>query len=190
MRKVLQQSYLVILLSTCLFFSCKDKGKISANIASSAVQDYIEQRPIYETATLYIGSVKWKALKDSSLINTYKALENKGYLHLDLDKEKKRFLSKDSNAYYTITLTDKAKPFVTEQGSKKVEVKTIEYVLDEATPLQVEKTGKVTATTIATLKKQTTDFYPLAKDKNSAAPFLKKEFKLKYKEETGWQLVR
>lgn len=190
MRTILRRSYILLFAFFGCFFACKDKGKINANIAQSAIQEYMAEHPIYETATLYIGHVKWRAIGDSNSINIYKTLENKGYLQLSLDKEKKRFLSKDSNVYYTITLTDKAKPFAVEQSSKKVEAKTIEYILDESTPLQVEKNGKTTANVIATFKKQTTDFYPLAKDKNSAAPFLKKDFKLKYKEDTGWQLVK
>lgn len=178
---------IIILIIECV--SCGDRASLSDNTALSAVQAYLKTNPIFETTIFNIGKVKFNS-KNQKELNAYKKLAAEGYIEMRLEKEKKKFLSKDSVYTYTVTLTDKTGPYVQKQKKEKVEIRTFEFQLDEKEKAKIELTSKNSGKVIVTLKKVETDFAVLNKDKNPNSPFITKTFKLKYKENEGWVVTK
>lgn len=104
--------------------ACGNSKSISERVAISEVGYYLESNPVYETAQIDYGEVKFRQKSDADLIATYLELEKGGYVTMELLKEHKRFLSKDSTFVYLVKLTDKSIPFVLEKTDKKATVKT------------------------------------------------------------------
>lgn len=171
--------------------ACGSDKSITDRVAMGEVGHYLEANPVYETADMEYGEVKFQKKADTELLDAYQGLEANGYLTLELLKERKRFLSKDSSFVYLIKLTDKSIPYVLEKTDRKVKVKTFEYRLDEDGGIHVEQTGKNRAKATVTLRKSETDFADFAKkgvDNN--ASFTKKTYSLRFNKETGWEVTK
>ncbi|QYN51115.1 MULTISPECIES: hypothetical protein [Apibacter] len=172
------------------FTACGDKASLSEDVALNSIEAYLKSNPIYETVEINIGEVKFSLKKDKNDLKAYKELEEKGYVNLNLVKQKKKFLSKDSVFTYEVKLTEKARPFVLKQKKETVEVKSLEYQLGDKEQARIELTGKKTAKAVLTLKKVVNDFSILGYDKNPHTDFIVKTFNLNYKKDKGWIVTK
>ena len=183
----------LLLVATCTvaFAACGSDKSISERVALGEVAHYLRSNPIYETADMEYGEVKFSQKSDTDQLAAYQRLEKEGYVTLELLKERKRFLSKDSTFVYLIKLTDKSIPFVLDKTDKRATVKTFEYALDEDGGVHVEQTGKNRAKATVTLRKTETDFADFAKKgADNNASFAKKTYSLRFNAETGWEVTK
>lgn len=181
----------IICCSIAALLACGSEKSISERIALAEVAHYLESNPVYETADIEYGEVKFAQKSDAEALVSYENLEKGGYVTLELLKERKRFLSKDSTFVYLIKLTDKSIPFVLEKTDKKATVKTFEYTLDDAGGVHIEQTGKNRAKATVTLTKKETDFADFAKKgADNNASFTKKTYSLRFNGELGWEVTK
>lgn len=174
-----------------IFAACGSDKSISERVALGEIGFFLESNPVYETADIDYGEVKFSQKQDADLLTAYEALERNGYVTMELLKERKRFLSKDSTFVYLVKLTDKSIPFVLEKTEKKAKVKIAEYTLDDQGGAHIEQTGKNRAKATVTLSKSETDFADLAeKGSDSNASFIKKTYSLRFHSETGWGVTK
>lgn len=171
--------------------ACSDKRVLDERIAKNEIAFFIENNPVYETADLYYGEVRFRQRADSADLIAYQHLQDYGYVTMELLKERKRFLSKDSTFTYNIYLTDKSIPYVLDKTEAKATVKTYYYELDDAQEALIEQTGKNRAKVTVTLKRRETDFSMFAK-KNLAsnASFIKKSYTFRFDESSGWRIAK
>lgn len=180
-----------LLFAGFLWAACGSEKSISDRVALGEIAHYIESNPVYETASMDYGELKFSQRSDADLLAAYERLEKGGYITLERLKERKRFLSKDSTFVYLVKLTDKSIPFVLEKTDKKVTVKTFEYTLDEDGGVLVEQTGKNRAKATVTLRKAETDFADFAKkDPDNNASFTKKTYSLRFNGDAGWEVTK
>jgi hypothetical protein len=170
--------------------ACGDKATLTEDIAINSIEAYLKTNPIYETADITIGEVKFSLKKDKKDLKAYKDLDEKGYLNLSLVKQKKKFLSTDSVFTYNVKLTEKARPYVIKQKKGTVELKSLEYKLGDKEQARIELTGKKTAKVILALKKIANDFSIIGYDKNPHTDFIIKTFNLNYKKDKGWIVTK
>ncbi|GGC40922.1 hypothetical protein GCM10011386_36180 [Parapedobacter defluvii] len=183
--------FLSLLLAGFLWAACGHEKSISDRVALGEIAHYIESNPVYETAEMGYGELKFSQRSDADLLTAYERLEKSGYVTLERLKERKKFLSKDSTFVYLVKLTDKAIPFVLEKTDKKVTVKTFEYALDEDGGVLIEQTGKNRAKATVTLRKAETDFADFAKkDPDNNASFTKKTYSLRFNGDAGWEVTK
>ncbi|MFC7522824.1 hypothetical protein ACFQRK_02625 [Parapedobacter sp. GCM10030251] len=182
---------LALLLSVFLWTACGSEKSISDRVALSEIAHYIESNPVYETAAVDYGEIKFSQRSDADLLAAYQRLEKEGYITMERLKERKKFLSKDSTFVYLVKLTDKSIPLVLEKTDKKVTVKTFEYSLDEEGGVLIEQTGKNRAKATVTLRKAETDFADFAKkDPDNNASFTKKTYSLRFNGDAGWEVTK
>ncbi|SMC78676.1 hypothetical protein [Pedobacter africanus] len=184
--KSVKKTACLYLLLLVFAVSCSNNAVLDQGTATAIVTDYLKTNPVYETEKLQLGELKFKSKSDKTELAKYKELEQKGFVEMELQQQKKKFLSKDSAYVYLLSLTDKSKPFVLKQEENKVTVKVIEYTLDEDKPVNVEKRNNKTAKVTVMLKKVKNAFSVFYKDKNTGSSFITKTFKLKFKKESGW----
>ncbi len=175
--------------SSALLFSCSDEN-LTTSTALKVIENYLAEKPVYETTTLSLGSLKLRTTKDATEIEQYKNLEKKGLISFEEESIKKKWLSKDSIWNTSIAITDLAKPYIIDQKSSKVTVKTVIYELDKDQPLQINNKSKRTANITVMLFKKETPFSILAEDKNPNSNFITRKFKLKYDEQYGWEVAK
>lgn len=182
---------MLVTLLSLLLGACGDKRELNERIAMNEIEYYLENFPEYETTELEYGEMTFNNKKDADMLEAYEQLEKYGYVRLELLKEKKKFLSRDSVFIYNVFLTDKAIPFVTKKSANKATVKTFEYVLDKSEGVLLEPSGKNRVKATATLKQQETDFSIIAKkNRASSASFLKKTYTFRFDETSGWAISR
>ena len=169
----------------CLFTACKNETSINQDDASEVIIAHLESNPEYKTTVFRFGEMKFKGQKDRAELNKYKELADQGFIKMDLDEKKKVFLSKDSSFVYLVTLTDKAAALVISQSTDKATVRALNYVLDDAKPVNFVKSNNKTAKATVSLKKVPTEFYPFI-NKDSNSEFITKTYKLKLKKDSGW----
>jgi hypothetical protein len=165
--------------------ACKNETSINQDDASEVIVAHLESNPEYKTTTFKFGELKFRGQKDREELNNYKELEDQGFIKMELDEKKKVFLSKDSSFVYQVTLTDKAAPLVIDQGNSKATVRAVNYILDDAKPVNFVKSNNKTAKATVSLKKVPTEFYPFM-NKDSNSEFITKTYKLKLKKDSGW----
>ncbi|MCP1997503.1 hypothetical protein [Flavobacterium sp. HSC-61S13] len=175
--------------STALLSSCSDEN-LTTSTALKVIENYLAEKPVYETTSLSLGSLKLRTTKDALEIEHYKNLEKKGLISFEEESIKKKWLSKDSIWNTSIVITDLAKPYIIDQKSSKVTVKTVVYELDKDQPLQINNKSKRTANITVMLFKKETPFSILAEDKNPNSNFITRKFKLKYDEQYGWEVAK
>lgn len=168
--------------------ACKNENSINEDDASEVIEQHLSVEPEYKTISFRFGELKFRGLKDQEELNKYKELESLGFIEMVLDEKNKVFLSKDSTFVYQIRLTDKAAPLVLNQGKDKATVKAINYLLDDAKPVNFVKANNNTAKATVSLKKEQTEFYPFMEGKDSNSDFITKTFKLKLKKDRGWEV--
>lgn len=180
-------------LALFLFFSvgaCQNKAELSDRLALTEVKYHLENNPVYESASMDYGEMRFRTPADETLLNAYSQLESYGYVRMELLKERKRFLSKDSTLFYIVQLTDKAIPFVLEKGPSKAKVRTYDYKLEETQPVHIELSGKNRAKVTVTLKQEETDFVVIAKKNQTPhATFIKKTYNFRFDEQSGWRII-
>lgn len=177
----------ILLFLISIISSCKNETSINQDDASDVIVAHLESNPEYKTTTFRFGELKFRGQKDSKELAKYKALEDQGFIKMELDEKKKVFLSKDSSFVYQVTLTDKSAPLVISQGNEKATVRALNYTLDDAKPVNFVKSNNKTAKATVSLKKVPTEFYPfLNKDSNSE--FITKTYKLRLKKDSGWMI--
>ncbi|WP_316811192.1 hypothetical protein [Pedobacter heparinus] len=179
----------VYLLFTILIAACSNNAVLDQSAATDLVSDYLKANPVYETQQLELGEVKFKSKNDKAALASYKDLQDKGFVVMELQEQKKKFLSKDSAYVYQISLTDKSKPYVLKQEQNKATLKVIEYAQDEDKPVSVDKSSNKTAKVTVMLKKVKNAFTVFYKDQNTGSNFITKTYKLKYKKESGWAVT-
>jgi hypothetical protein len=168
---------------------CGNNAVLEQSVASDLVTSYLKSNPVYETEKIELGEIKFKSDTDKEELSKFKDLQGKGYVEMQLQKQKKKFLSKDSVYVYIVTLTDKSKPYVLKQEQNKATLKVMEYVLDEDKPATLDKAGNKTAKVTIMLKKVKNAFTVFYKDKNNGSNFITKTYKLKYHKEAGWEVT-
>lgn len=174
-----------------LLTACGDKRVINERIALNEIRFHLENNPVYEAVTIDYGEVRFRQNADSALLDAYQHLEQYGYARLELLRERKRFMSRDSVFFYHIHLTDKSIPYVLDKTETKATVRTYEYKLDESVPIHLEETGKNRAKATVTLKQRETDFAMFAtKNKSPNASFIKQTYNLRFDEQSGWRITR
>lgn len=172
-----------------LVTGCKKTGSIDEGTAAEVISNYLQSNPEYESIALETGEVKFRGRKDKINMDHYKAIADKGLITMELEKQKKRFLSSDSAYVYHVSLTDKSKAYVLKQSNNKATIRAVDYVLDEEKPVKLIKSdGRVAKVTVS-LKRKENDFSVFLKSKTSTAGFLTKTYKLRFKKEEGWILV-
>lgn len=183
------KNLIILSFAFILLFSCKNTGEITSSQAENMVEDYLETNPLYETGFFSTHQMKLKSNKDSEQIEQIQQLESEGLIEIVDEKSRKKWFSKDSVFVITPTLTQKALPYVVEQGKNRTEVKTVEYKLNDKQEVNFNRKDKKVATFNVILLKEKTPFYNFGKDQNPNSDFITKKFKAKYSEENGWGLV-
>ncbi|SEN69237.1 hypothetical protein SAMN05216436_12017 [bacterium A37T11] len=187
-KKVFQLSFLCVAVAWCM--ACSNK-EISDRVALSEVSSYLEENPVYESADLGYGEVKFSKKKDAGMLSNYQKLQQAGFVTMELLKERKRFLSSDSTFTYLIELTDKSIPFVIDKNDKRATVKTFVFKLDDSQGIQVQKSGRTKAKATVTLTREETAFSPFAsKNKGANASFTRKTYTLKFDNDAGWKVSK
>ncbi|ACU05869.1 hypothetical protein [Pedobacter heparinus] len=180
--------------SLCLLFivfmtACSNNAVLDQSAATAIVTAYLKLNPVYETGRLELGEIKFKSKNDKAELARYRELQDKGFVEMELQDQKKKFLSKDSSYVYLISLTDKSKPFVLKQEQNRATIKVIEYAPDEDRAVSLDKSSNKTAKVTVMLKKVKNAFTVFYKDKNTGSNFITKTYKLKYKKESGWAVT-
>ncbi len=178
--------YLFIVLGFVFVNGCGSETTINDDEAASVISNYLDEHPEYKTASFTFGEMKFRQNKDREELDKYRALEESGYISMELQEQKKVFLSKDSSFVYLIKLTEKSAPLVLDQGKDKAKVKTIIYEMDDNKPVNFVKTNNNSAKATVTLIKTETDFYPFDNNKGSNSEFITKTYKLRHKKNEGW----
>jgi hypothetical protein len=183
--------FFIVLFSVSLGLqSCSDPKILQPRTAMNEIRHYLENTPVYEMTEMAYGEVRLRSAQDQKQIDAYKKLEQYGYIKMELMKESKRFLSKDSTFTYLISLTDKTIPFVLEKTDKKVKVKTFYYELDDTEEAHLEQTGKNRMKATVTLHRKETDFADLVdKTNRSHATFIKKSYTFRFNDQFGWEIA-
>ncbi len=175
--------YLLLLI---FITGCGNNAVLEQSTASSLVAAYLKSNPVYELEKIELGEIKFKSATDKEKLAKFKELSSNGYVDMQLQKQKKKFLSKDSSYVYMVTLTDKSKTYILKQEQNKATVKVMEYVLDKDNPATLDKAGNKTAKVTVMLKKEPNAFTVFYKDKNTGSNFITKTYKLKYNKKAGW----
>ncbi len=182
---------IVVACIVVIFGACGNDKSISERVALGEVRFYLEANPVYETAEIDYGEVRFRQKSDADRLTAYEQLEKGGFVTMELLKERKRFLSKDSTFTYLIKLTDKSIPFVLDKTEKRAKVKTATYTLDEEGGAHIEQTGKNRAKATVTLTKSETDFADFAKKgADNNASFIKETYSLRFNSDTGWGVTK
>lgn len=193
MEHQLRSKYFTLFFAAALALflgSCSDKRVINERIALNEIKFQLENNPVYETAVLDYGEVRFSKKSDSTLLDAYEHLETYGYVNLELLKERRRFLSRDSVFTFIVHLTDKSIPYVLDKTATKATVKTYYYELDESESVNLEQTGKNRAKATVTLKQRETDFSMFAqRNRASSASFIKKTYNFRFDENSGWRIA-
>ena len=77
----------LLVLSLTLVIACGNKKTLNSRIALNEVAFHLESNPVYETADLDYGEVRFQQRRDSTLLASYQLLESYGYVRLELQKE-------------------------------------------------------------------------------------------------------
>ena len=182
------RSFLLFFMAFVSFFtSCKNETSINEDDASEVIVAHLETNPEYKTTTFKFGELKFHSRKDRENFNKYEELAENGFITMELDEQKKVFLSKDSTFVYQVTLSDKAASLVLEQSKDRATVKAVNYILADDTPVNFVKSNDKTAKATVSLKKKPTDFYQFM-TKDSSSDFITKTYKLKFKKDSGWEV--
>lgn len=184
----MKRSFLIypIICISVFFAACGSNTTINESEALSVVADYLEAKPEYKTISFKFGEIKFRGEKDQPELKKYKKLEESGLISMRLQEEKKRFLSKDSNYVYRITLSEKSAPLIISQSGDKARVKSANYILDDERPVNFIKVNEKSVKITLTLKREETEFYPFDRDKTSNSEFITKTYKLRLKKDEGW----
>lgn len=183
---------LLTLSTLILLFIAGCKGaaeNLDESTATDVIETYLKANPVYEEVKMEVGEIRFKSKNDKLALEKYKTLQEKGWLTLDLQDQKKKFLSKDSVFTYKISLTDKSKPYILKQNVSQATLRALDYVMDAEKPITMIKGDSKVARVTVSLKKEPNYFAIWLKDKGTASNYITKSYKLKYKKDSGWILV-
>lgn len=181
--------YFSLIMLLILTVSCSSES-LSVREAKTLIENFSERYPIYESSKIDIGNQNYRVNKDKETIEALRKLEAEGFLVLSDVEQTKRWFSRDSLLSLHITLSPDAANYVVSQKKNTVEVKTFVFQLDREKDISLELQGNNRARVKATLIKKSTPFTSLGKDKNPNTAFIKKEFNLRYKKESGWYVLK
>ncbi|RZK43599.1 MAG: hypothetical protein EOO90_03305 [Pedobacter sp.] len=181
---------LAIFIFATAFTSCRDVSKINEAEAGDVITDYLKGNQEYKTARFNFGEMKFNSKSEMLDLEKYKRLEDEGYITMDLQEGKKKFLSKDSSFVYQIRLTEKASDLVMKQDEDKATVKVVIYELASEKPVNFNKVNDNNARVTVSLKKTNTVFAPFQRNAKDNSEFITRTYKLKLHKEEGWRVVR
>lgn len=168
---------------------CKGGGNLDESTAEDVITAHLKSNPEFESVKINVGEIKFRSKNDQVELSKYKTLEKNGWVNLELENQKKKFLSKDSVYVYMVTLTDKSKPYVLKLDASKATVRAVNYILEGDKPITMIKGDSRVAHVTVSLKKDKNDFSLFLKNKETASNFITKNYKLKFKKDLGWVLV-
>ncbi|HLW42090.1 MAG TPA: hypothetical protein VKY82_06950 [Flavobacterium sp.] len=169
--------------------SCSSDA-LSVKKATSLINDFTRQHPVYESESIHLGERKLRIQKDKEEIDALKKLESESFISLKTNELRKKLWSKDSIWDVTITLTSDASKYVIDQRKNKAEVKTYLFTIQEKSDVALKLNTKTKATAKAKLIKEPTPFAALSKDRNPHSEFITRDFTLKFRKETGWYVQK
>ncbi|HLV50381.1 MAG TPA: hypothetical protein VKY44_00330 [Flavobacterium sp.] len=179
----------LLFLIVFVIVSCSSDA-LSVRKATSLINDYTREHPVYESESIHLGERKLRVQKDEQEIEALKKLEKENLIALKTNELRKKFWSKDSIWDVTITLTSDASKYVIDQRKNKAEVKTYLFTIQEKSEVALELNTKTKATAKAKLIKEPTPFAALSKDRNPHSEFIMRNFTLKFGKETGWYVQK
>ncbi|MCY1510331.1 hypothetical protein D9M68_447060 [compost metagenome] len=187
----MQKKIVILLACVTLWVSaCKNTGKITADEAGEVITDYLKNNPEYKTGKFHFGEMKFNSKSERVELEKYKALENDGYISMDLREGKKKFLSRDSSFIYIIKLKDKASELVIRQDENKATVKVALYELSDEKPVNFNLVNDHQAKVTVTLKKVNTAFGSFQKNNDENSEFITRTYRLKLDKEEGWRVAK
>ena len=175
----------------CVVFSisaCKHTATINAEEAAEVIGVHLKTNPQYTTTKFDFGKIKFNSKAEYKELDKYKYLADGGYISLNLENAKKKFLSKDSSYTYTVKLTDLAKPFVLKQSNDKATVKAVIYELTDEKPVDFSKVSDTRAKAVVSLKRVNTPFSAFQKNPQENSDFMTKTYQLGYDKNKGWHV--
>ncbi len=172
------------------FGGCKNSTTINQSEAGEVISDYLTANPEYKTTRFNFGEIRFNSSSDMLELEKYRQLENDGYVTLEMQTAKKKFLSKDSSFVYLIKLTDKASDLVLKQDDDKATVKVIVYELANEKPVDFLQVNAHNAKVTVSLKKVNTAFAPFQNNASNNSNFITKTYRLKLSKDEGWKVVR
>jgi len=182
--------FAILLLFTVAVAGCKDVAKINAEEAGDVITDYLKANQEYKVARFHFGEMKFNSKKDMIELDKYKTLEDEGYISMELQEGKKKFLSRDSSFVYIIKLTEKASDFVLKQDEDKANVKAVLYELASEKPVNFNQVNDNNAKVTVSLKKANTVFAPFQKNQSDNSEFITRTYRLKLDKIEGWKVVK
>lgn len=171
-------------------YACKNVTKINADEAGKVISEYLSGNQEYKTTRFNFGEMKFNSKSEMLELEKYKNLEDEGYVTMDLQEGKKKFLSKDSSFVYIIKLTDKASEFVLKQGDDQATVKAVRYELSDEKPVNFNQVNDNNAKVTVSLKKVNTPFAAFQRKNAENSEFITKTYRLKLDKEEGWKVLR
>ncbi len=184
MKKIYSLCLVLLVLTGC------SSESLSVKQATSLIQEFTATYPVYESASFALGEQKLRLKKDAAEIEALKRLAGNKLITLETTNLRKKFLSKDSIWEVNVRLTSEASQYVLQQKKNKAEVKTYLFALQDNSEVALKLNGKTKATATAKLIKEPTPFAGISNDKNPNTDFISRDFTLKYKEESGWYVVK
>lgn len=169
---------------------CKDVATINADEAGKVIVAYLKANPEYHSTKFNFGEIKFNTRNEMLLLEKYRALAEEGYISMELEQGKKKFLSKDSSFVYLVKLSDKASDLVLKLDGNQANVKAVVYELSSEQPVDFNRVNDNAAKVTVSLKKVNTVFAPFQKGKNQNSDFITKTYRLKLNKEEGWKVVK
>lgn len=182
------QLFTLLVLFIFAIGGCKNVATINAEEAGDVITDFLKANPEYKTTRFDFGEIKFNSKSEMVLLEKYKTLAEEGYIAMNLQEGKKKFLSKDSSFVYQIKLTEKASDLVLKQEENKANVKAIIYELASDKPVDFNRVNDNNAKVTVSLKKVNTVFAPFQKNNNDNSDFITKTYRLKLNKEEGWKV--
>src|SRR5690554_6387995 len=93
--------------------SCSSDA-MSVKKATSLINDFTRQHPVYESESIHLGERKLRIQKDKEEIEALKKLESESFISLKTNELRHIFWSTASLCDVTITLTSDASNYVTD----------------------------------------------------------------------------
>lgn len=172
-----------------LLVSCSSES-LSTKKATSLIQEFCTQYPVFESGSIALGDQKINTNKNAQLVEALKKLEAEKLITLETKDVRKKLLSKDSIWEVTVRLTSDASKYVLDQKKNKAQVKTFLFTLQEDHDVSLKLNAKAKATATAKLIKESTPFAEINADKNPNTDFISRDFVLRYKKDIGWYVVK
>jgi hypothetical protein len=91
--------HLFLVMGLAFISGCGPETTINDDEAASVISNYLDENPEYKTASFAFGEMKFRQLKNQEELNKYKELESAGFITMDIQEQKKVFLSQKAFHY-------------------------------------------------------------------------------------------